>query len=189
MVAVTATWEIPYAQSIDPFCDGPEITQALAERVDALLDTQDAALGLLQRPQYASISVTTPAPTESFRIRYDTTDEDTANLVDLALDPFSIYPDSVGLWLNGIHAATSTLGLGTNETWEAVATFSANTIYAGQTIREELNVRSVGAFSAGQIFDTTDSYRMDSNLVGSGGLLVSDVYKARFWAWRYSDLP
>lgn len=190
MVAVTATWEIPYAQSFDPFCDGAAITQAMAERVDALLDTQDGALALLQRPAYASISVTVAADTEGFRIHYDTTDEDTANLVDLSLDPFSIYPNSTGIWFAGDMAATTTIALGATETWNTGVHFDAQVAGQDQTIREETGFRSVSSISTGVVYDPADpDYRLDTNMIGSGAMLVCSVYKARFWAWRYSDLP
>jgi hypothetical protein len=188
MVATTTLWSIPYAQSFDPFCDGAAITQAMAERVDELLDTQFAALGLLERPQYASISITTPAPTEDYRIRFDTTDEDTANLVDLALDPFSIYPDSTGIWYTGVHGASITI-VGATETW-STGTFLVNMfVNQSQTIREEGAFRSVGSLATTAVYDTSDNYRLDTTFFASGVTLVADVYKARFWAWRYSDLP
>jgi len=189
MVATTTLWSIPYAQSFDPFCDGAAITQAMAERVDELLDSQDLALAFLQRPAYASVSVTTSAPTESFRIRYDTVDEDTANLVDLALDPFSIYPDPPGIWISGTNSATTTIAAGATETWQTGVHYNLQTVFQDQTIREETSFRAIGSISTGVIYVVTEDYRLDTSLVGSGVTLVADIYKARFWSWRYSDLP
>jgi hypothetical protein len=190
MVAVTTTWEIPYAQSFDPFCDGPAITRSMAEWVDELLDTQDAALAMLQRPAYASISVSTSTPTDAeFRIEFDTTEEDTANLVDLAFDPFAITANSTGIWLSGAHGATTTIAPGATETW-TVAVFQVDSpVSQSQTIREELTFRAVGSLSANAVFGAPDSFRLDTVFFGSGVTLVADIYKARFWAWRYSDLP
>lgn len=190
MVAVTATWQIPYAQSFDPFCDGAEITQAMAERVDELLDAQDVALRAFQRPAYASISVTTPQNTVSFRILYDTTDEDTAGLVDLSFDPYSIYPNQAGIWVSGVIAATSAAAAGATEFWSVSRQYDLTTISQDQSIREDTSARSASALAAGQVFDPDDDrYRHDSLYVPSGVVPpTTPVFKARFWAWRYSDL-
>jgi hypothetical protein len=93
MTAATATWAIPYATGTDPLCDGAEITQAMAERVDAILGAFDDDLEFLHNIPAARVELSVAATqaetagcTSPFGVFWDTVDYDTANMVNLAVD-------------------------------------------------------------------------------------------------------
>jgi hypothetical protein len=191
MVATTATWAIPYAQSTDPFCDGNEITQSLAERVDELLDVLDLDITEVERPAFASISVTTPVLTESgfYTVYYDTIDEDTANLADLSLDS-QVIQRPQGLWFMGANIGSTTDG-GTASNVIMPGLDWRNDEERFQAFRENDGIlqQSVSAIGSSLVGDFTDS--VASYFLPNGGSVPLQflVNVARMWAWRFSTLP
>lgn len=190
MVATTTTWAIPYAQSTDPFCDGAEITQALAERVDELLDAQDVGLQSLERPPYASVSITHGQLTQlsTYYMYFDTTDEDTNNLVDIALDPLGITPRPTGIWLAGINANSATANPGSN--FFTIGTTSAITqVNMSQSVRENDGARAQSSLKGELIGDDSYLYTLYTHLyVNTPTPTQVLVNQARRWVWRFSDL-
>lgn len=195
MVATTATWAIPYAQSTDPFCDGPEITQAMAERIDSLLDTVDTALQLAQRPAYASISVTTPTNTQttSYTVYYDTVNEDTANLVDLSVDSQVINQRITGIWFMGANIGSGTDGGDPANVMEVAVLANNNplNVQEVQAFREnngilQQSVLGTDINTTTGITDTVASYFFPQ---GTGIPAQFLVNVARMWVWRFSEIP
>jgi hypothetical protein len=125
MPSATATWAIPYPLGTDPFCDGDQFTQDIAERVDTLLDTFDSELVRIQQPPMAKVSVSTAVTLgvspPSLETIYDTVQYDTANMVNLAVDDNAITLPQNGYYIQGGNCNATKL---TNAT--AGAAFSAS---------------------------------------------------------------
>lgn len=77
----TATWEIPYPDGTDTLCDGYLFTQAIAERVDEILDDFDESLSLTEVRPLARVSTTVSQLTNTAgEVVFGQVDFDTANL-------------------------------------------------------------------------------------------------------------
>lgn len=81
MASATPTWAIPYPQSTDDFCTGYLDIQAMAERVDEILDDFDSDLAGAQVVPLARVQ---SIPAETPTITFEITNFDTANLATLA---------------------------------------------------------------------------------------------------------
>lgn len=118
MVAYTATYDFPYAEASDPFCDGWSTTKALAEAVDAVLDLFDVDAERTELVPYARLSLATPYSTDLVAnsstglIAYDTVDVDTAGIADVVRDSQSISVGTTGLWLGGGYVWHGNTGVG-----------------------------------------------------------------------------
>lgn len=86
MAAVTTTWEIPYPQDTDRFCDGYLYTQQMAERIDEILDEFDVDSARARVVPLARVSVLADQITSDLNpfAAFDTVDFDTAGLANLA---------------------------------------------------------------------------------------------------------
>jgi hypothetical protein len=109
MADVTNPWEIPYPETTDTLCDGYLYTQAIAERVDEILDAFDVTLAnALVRP-LARISTNTSQTVQSDgSISFSQVDFDTANLASQYLFGTLTSPDDAILiyGLHGVWEAT-----------------------------------------------------------------------------------
>jgi hypothetical protein len=106
MPSATAVWEIPYAVGTDRMCDGYLYVQAMAERVDEILDEFDADLPRLQTPPMAKIMTSVPSETittdgAEHIISYDTVNYDTANMSNLTFDPTVLTFPINGYYMQG----------------------------------------------------------------------------------------
>jgi len=114
MSGTTTTWAIPYAQATDPLCDGDAIIEAMAERIDAILDGFDTTLDMFSVKAYAQVkaSPTTHdfAAGAVFLNTFDQVLADTDNMVNLSLAPsvLTIPADTPGVYLTGVFGSGST---------------------------------------------------------------------------------
>lgn len=125
MVAYTAVYDLPYAESSDQFCGGWSTTQALAEAVDAVLDGFDIDADRTELVPYARVSLATQYSADLITtastglIAYDTVDVDTAGMADVVRDSQSISVGTTGLFLGGAyvwHGNTGVAGVSGNTT-------------------------------------------------------------------------
>lgn len=108
MTATTATWAIPYATGTDRLCDGDDITQSMAERMDAILTAFDADITFLNNIPTAQVEMTGAAFTNyvagfgpSPGVPWNTVVYDTDNMVDLPVDPTVITYQRPGYFVLG----------------------------------------------------------------------------------------
>lgn len=109
MPSVTPTWQIPYAISTDPFCDGDLFIQQMAERVADILDSFDALVIRLITPPMAKIVVTVPNAVWSpvtgnladQVVLYDSVEYDTDDMTNITFDPEKISYSRNGYWIQG----------------------------------------------------------------------------------------
>lgn len=94
MTGTTATWAIPYATGTDRLCDGNEITQSMAERIDTILTAFDVDIAFLNNIPTAKLTMTgasfinyTPSTGPSLGIPWNTLSYDTDHMTDMPSDP------------------------------------------------------------------------------------------------------
>lgn len=122
MTAQTPTYHLTYAQSTDPLCDGAEITQQLAEDIEAALAGVAADIDRLTVVPYVVVATTVSAPTWTFpmsvgsipwRLPWDTVLADTDNFADFpsggtpTMD-WSATQNPTGVYLGGFGLANYT---------------------------------------------------------------------------------
>lgn len=105
-MGVTANWQLPYPEPLDRPCDGADAVAALAAKISSVFDSWDADLAWLRNPPAAMVSweSETPqslAPNAAASVRFDTTQLDTASMVDLGQRPDRIYFPRKGLYAVG----------------------------------------------------------------------------------------
>lgn len=209
MVAYTGTYNLPYAQSTDNFCDGAAIIQQLAEAVDAVLDGFDTDAARTEVVPYARMSLATAYVTDllanagSDLLTYDTVDTDTANIADTVKDSKAMHVEiGSGIWLTGAylhHSSTGVGGAGGNVTTlyidinkgtddDHVANFSERDL--GAAVPSKLNVSSL----INSVDYTSQSDVEIGAYVGVGGtipdpLLVTIGVPSQIFAWWVADTP
>lgn len=103
MTAVTPTWEIPYAEPTDPFCDGCTITEDMAQRVDDILAEFEASLDAAQviplaRASRLTVQEDVPA---AETLEFTAVDFDTTGIGSLSAPVSPIRITSEGRWMLG----------------------------------------------------------------------------------------
>lgn len=117
MPTCTPVYLLPYPIGVDPPCDVNDTLCALAARVEAVFDGFDATIARtftaipmakvsLSTPQLIDPNVTVP----SFTVRYDTTLEDTDDMVDLALANNAIFARRPGIYMAKFYFELGTSG-------------------------------------------------------------------------------
>jgi len=125
MSATTTTWAIPYATAADPLCNGDDIIEAMAERVDAILTGFDTDIELLTVRPYAQLALGAATVTTAIdQVDFDEVLADTANMTNLSLSDTTItisHDDFPGVYLS------SWIGTGQDAAGTNVNTFEAFT--------------------------------------------------------------
>lgn len=130
MPTCTPGYRLPFPVGADAPCDADETLCALSTAVEAVLDRFDATIARtftaipmakvsLSTPQLIDPNVTVP----SFTVRYDTTLEDTDNMVDLALANNAIYANRPGIYMVRFYFELGTSGFTTNNFQASVGAF------------------------------------------------------------------
>ncbi len=110
MADVTPTWEIPYPEATDTWCDGNEYMQAMAERVDEILDAFDTDLAAGQVIPLARVETqVSQTPTAGALFTFEITNFDTAHLADLA-SIGSLTEQADSLLISGLYTQSTTSG-------------------------------------------------------------------------------
>lgn len=97
---VTSTWQIPFPNNTDNWCDGDEYTTNIADRLDDIMAQFDIDLARISVPEYANVSsrvntsysvnpLALPVVTNLPAI-YTDVDADTGAFVSMTSDPTSI---------------------------------------------------------------------------------------------------
>jgi hypothetical protein len=127
---VTATWQIPFPNNTDLFCDGNEYTENIAERLDAIMAQFDADYARISIPALASISSQTAQPLTNFfggqlTPSYTTVDVDTGSFTNLTSNNSGIIisQQQVGGHYIGSFYSQSVAPAGTIEGSASIATF------------------------------------------------------------------
>jgi hypothetical protein len=186
MVAVTPTWEIPYAEDTDPFCDGCTITQDMAERIDEILAEFDTSLTASSVIPLARASRLTQQSnlTSSItgQVIYTAVDFDTTGIADLNQPTNPIYIDGDDRWAIGGYMQ-----------WDSDATSGNEGIQAGSAqgtspmaflYRQRFNPTQgddmYGTFAG--VAELSSIYPFDRISVQHGNF--SNAYVTYVWAWR-----
>lgn len=115
MPTCTLFFSLPYAIGSDAPCDIDDTLCAFAAAVDEQLDIYDAVVDRVSdsvpMAQVRS-TVTTLYPVGRSTVAFDSVDADTANMVDLTADPYTIMLPQGGRYLVYANAIGNTVGTG-----------------------------------------------------------------------------
>jgi hypothetical protein len=120
MPTCTPIYRLPYAVGSDPPCDIDDTLCAFAEAVEAELDRLDAVVDRAADSvpmAQVRLTVTTLYPANPgggtpSTIAFDTVDVDTADMVDLTNDPYTILLPRAGRYMVYASAVGTTVGAG-----------------------------------------------------------------------------
>lgn len=186
MVAVTPTWEIPYAEDTDPFCDGCTITQDMAERIDEIMadfDTSLAASSVIPLARASRIEQQSNLTSSSVgAVIYTAVDFDTTGIADLNQPTNPILIDGDDRW-----------AMGGAMTWNSTATSGSEGISLGSAQGSSamafLYRQRVNPITGDDLFGTfagvgevPSLYPYDRISVQHG--TFSNVYYTYIWAWK-----
>ena len=114
MTYCTPVCDLPGPSAEERFCDSAPTWLALAERINEILAEQDAVLGrTADTVPFAHVQITDPVTytgVSTTSLTWDSVSADTDSMVDLDVDPYSIYPKRSGIWVihTVVHVAKST---------------------------------------------------------------------------------
>lgn len=184
MTGETVTWEIPYATDTDRLCDGYAIVQAMAERVDAILDDFDATLATSQVRPLARVSTSVTQETTDGSPSFETVDFDTANLAtQAAYGVVTILADQYHV--NGSNAYFQVVGASAGNTSDMRRKAGFSDLNGVWLQREPGTVSYNQAVSAG----LDQAVFVDEGMSLQLAILtVTNVFDARMWILKIGDV-
>jgi hypothetical protein len=186
MVATTPTWEIPYAEDTDPFCDGCTITQSMAERIDEILaefDTSLSASSVIPLARASRLTQQSNLTSSGVgEVIYTAVDFDTTGIADLNQPTNPIY-------ING----DDRFAMGGAMQWDSDATSGTEGISLGsaqgsplmafiyrQRVNPVVGDDMYGTFAG--VGEVASIFSYDRISVQHG--TFSNAYVTYVWAWR-----
>lgn len=191
MSAVTATWAIPYATSTDVFCDAYLTIQAMAERVDEILDVFDFDEARTSVIPLARIGFNGAQQVNDGTTQVNTTftqvDFDTTNLADLSVDPTSLVLEADQLVLAGAYGNWDAPSLTAGQEYDLTVEYASSGIFAGENQRANgsgagMHISMTGFRSQGS---TADRIVLELSALGTSTV---NVTTARLWVMKMGDL-
>lgn len=188
MVAVTPTWEIPYAEDTDQLCDGCTITESMAERIDDILTEFDVSLAASAVVPLARASRSeNQANPVSGDYPYTAIDFDTTGIADLNQPSFPILVTEDYRWLAGGYilwdsdATSGNEGLSLNS---ALGSSPMAYMYR-QRVAATAGDDQLGQYAGP--FELSSIFTQDRLSTAFG--VFSNIYHAFFWVWRVGPKP
>lgn len=150
--------------------------------------TPPFAVARLTIPRQIDANVTLPGSSFNGGLPFDTVEIDTAGMIDLSADPFSIYPPETGWYWVGGYALTT--GFGSN-----AADAYAQVNFSGEVFRDMRHdglLGFVGSGGSGQVrMSTVPSTRpaqLNVGWVGGSTTSITTVFFAELWVIKERDL-
>lgn len=192
MSAVTATWEIPYATDTDVFCDAYLTIQAMAERVDEILDAFDVDEARTSVIPLARVSFTGSQQvndgTTQLNVEFSTVDFDSTDLADLSIDPSTVVLEDNQYALSGSYCNWQGPSLVAGDKYELSILYSSGATFAA--FEQRANGAGAGihiSMTGMQLQSSVGDDRLSLRPGSSGTASVLTVNTAKLWVMKMGD--
>jgi len=192
MPAATATWAIPYAISTDVFCDAYLTIQALAERVDAILDEFDFDEARTSVIPLAEIGFNGTQQvddgTTQTNVIFSTVDFDSTDLADLSIDPSSVVIQDNQYSLSGAYCNWDSAALAAGEKYALSILYSSGATFAARQQRANGAAAGMHAAMTGMQLQSSvgdDRLVLEPSTIGTAGVVTATT--ARLWIMKMGD--